>query len=100
MAKDSLLNKHTNINLNNSFINQDQKTDNLPETSLRIKGDTHSKISALMRTEMTESFNEFLDKALDSYIEKLSKEQQKDIQDMIDKENEYKLRKARKKLKN
>ncbi|MFH6578677.1 hypothetical protein ACHM05_06565 [Staphylococcus aureus] len=98
MAKKSLLDKHNgNINLDNSFINQKQKQQNLPETSLRIKGDTHSKITVLKKVEMTESLSEILDKALDDYVKKLPKEKQKEIQELVETENEYKLRKERNK---
>ncbi len=97
--KDSLLNQTHTSSLNNSFINHKQKTERLPETSLRIKGDTHSKINALKKVEMTDSLNEILDVALDEYVQSLPKDKQIEIKDMVDRENEYKLRKARKKNK-
>ncbi|EWJ88106.1 TPA: hypothetical protein ACF9H0_002443 [Staphylococcus aureus] len=96
MAKKSLMDNLETSNLNNSFINQKQKTENLPETSLRIKGDTHSKINAIKKVEMKESLNTVLDMALEKYISSLNKEKREEIRELTESENEYKLRKARK----
>ncbi|UTP75635.1 hypothetical protein NFD60_12160 (plasmid) [Staphylococcus epidermidis] len=46
MAKESLMSKMES-NLDNSFINKEQKLNSVPRTSIRVKGVTHSKISVL-----------------------------------------------------
>ena len=86
-------------NLENSFINKDQKLSILPQTSLRVKGATHSKINVLKKVEMMESYDEILDEALNLYITKYPEEKQDRINNMIMEENDYKIKKARKKTK-
>ncbi|MEB7040061.1 hypothetical protein [Staphylococcus gallinarum] len=98
MAKKSLMNK-VEGNLDNSFINKEQKLNILPQTSLRVKGATHSKISVLKKLEMVESVDEILDEALNLYIAKYPKEKQDRINSLIMEENDYKIKKARKKAK-
>lgn len=100
--KESLLNSSevNNTRLDNEFISRGQKIENLPETSLRIKGNTHSIIHVLKRIEMKESYNEILEEALNNYIEnKYSEEKQKQINEYVNIENEYKRKKQRKRNK-
>lgn len=98
MAKESLMNK-TESNLDNSFINKKQKTDSIPRTSIRVQGVTHSKINVLKKIEMVDSIDELLDEALNLYIAKFSQDKQNKIEKMIMEENEFKIKKARKKRK-
>ncbi|MDH5140527.1 hypothetical protein QI037_10420 [Staphylococcus saprophyticus] len=98
MPKKSLMN-NVEGNLENSFINKDQKLSILPQTSLRVKGATHSKINVLKKVEMMESYDEILDEALNLYITKYPEEKQDRINNMIMEENDYKIKKARKKTK-
>ncbi|WP_394868045.1 hypothetical protein [Staphylococcus saprophyticus] len=98
MAKKSLMNK-VEGNLDNSFINKDQKLSILPQTSLRVKGATHSKINVLKKVEMMESHDEILEEALNLYIAKYPNEKQEKINNLIEEENDYKIKKARKKTK-
>ncbi|OOV39540.1 hypothetical protein BS756_00725 [Staphylococcus sp. MB371] len=94
MAKESLLN---NANLDkkydNTLINDDYKIQNLPATSLRIKGHTHSKILALKKHKLEESYNDLLDSILDEYISNLSNKDKQEIDTLIDQENNYKIKK-------
>lgn len=98
MAKKSLMNE-VEGNLDNSFINKDQKLSILPQTSLRVKGVTHSKINVLKKVEMMESHDEILEEALNLYISKYPNEKQERIKNLIEEENDYKIKKARKKTK-
>lgn len=98
MAKESLMNK-TESNLDNSFINKKQKIDSIPRTSIRVQGVTHSKINVLKKIEMVDSIDELLDEALNLYIAKFSQDKQNKIEKMIMEENEFKIKKARKKRK-
>lgn len=95
MAKESLMNKMES-NLDNSFINKEQKFNSIPRTSIRVKGITHSKISVLKRLEMVDSIDDLLDEALNLYISKFSQDKQNKIEKMIMEENELKIKKARK----
>lgn len=95
MAKESLMSKMES-NLDNSFINKEQKLNSVPRTSIRVKGVTHSKISVLKRLEMVDSIDELLDEALNLYISQFPKEKQNKIEKMIMEENELKIKKARK----
>ncbi|WP_341775894.1 hypothetical protein [Staphylococcus hyicus] len=96
MAKKSLISDVQN-NLDNKFINGTQKVESLPQTSLRIKGNTHSKLIVLKKLEMAESADEILDEALDMYIEKYSTDKKNTIKRLIEEENDYKIKKSRKK---
>lgn len=89
-----------NKTLNNTFINKMQKLENLPETSLRVKGDTHSKLNILKKVEMAESIDDILDNVLTSYINKFPLEKQEEIKKLVNQENDYKIKKARKKASN
>ncbi|EGQ0541957.1 hypothetical protein [Staphylococcus aureus] len=95
MAKKSLISDAKN-NLDNKFINKSQKIRNLPQTSIRVKGVTHSKIVVLKRLEMVESIDEILDEALELYINRFSEEKQKEIKTLVNEENDYKIKKVRK----
>lgn len=98
--KNSLLdsNKIEDTTLNNNFINREQKIENLPQTSLRLKGNTHSIVHVLKRIEMKDSYDEIIEAALNNYIEsKYNDEKQKQIKEYVNTENEYKRRKQRKK---
>ncbi|MGE7364845.1 hypothetical protein ACQKKJ_16535 [Staphylococcus cohnii] len=64
-----------------------------------MKGATHSKINVLKKVEMMESYDEILDEALNLYITKYPEEKQDRINNMIMEENDYKIKKARKKTK-
>lgn len=94
MAKESLLN---NANLDkkydNTLINDDYKLQSLPATSLRIKGHTHSKILALKKHKLEESYNDLLDSILDEYISNLSNKDKQEVDTLIDQENNYKIKK-------
>ncbi|ALN78156.1 hypothetical protein [Staphylococcus agnetis] len=96
MVKKSLINNVDN-NLDNKFINVNQKVESLPQTSLRVKGHTHSKLIVLKKIEMVESVDDVLDKVLNLYIDKYPNEKKNNINQLIDEENEYKIKKARKK---
>lgn len=48
MKKKSMI-PEDNKTLNNNFINMNQKLENVPQSSLRVKGDTHSKINVLKK---------------------------------------------------
>lgn len=94
MAKESLLN---NVNIDkkydNTLINDDYKIQSLPATSLRIKGHTHSKILALKKYKLEESYNDLLDSILDEYISNLSNKDKQEVDTLIDQENNYKIKK-------
>lgn len=102
MAKDSMMNDpNRKIKpLNNTFINKNQKLKNLPYSSLRVKGDTHSKLNVLKKLEMADSVDDVLEKAIELYIEKLPNEKKEEIQSLVNQENDYKIKKAMKKANN
>lgn len=95
MAKESLMNKMES-NLDNSFINKEQKLNSIPRTSIRVKGATHSKMSVLKKIAMVDSIDELLDETLNLYISKFPQDKQNKIEQMIMEENELKIKKARK----
>ncbi len=99
MSKKSMIDDEAmkNSSINNNFINQSQKLENLPYSSLRVKGDTHSKLNVLKKLEMADAIDDVLEKAIELYIEKLPKEKKEEIQNLVNQENDYKIKKARKK---
>ncbi|RIN92368.1 hypothetical protein BU003_01945 [Mammaliicoccus sciuri] len=83
----------TEKNYDNTLINDDLKINNLPATSLRIKGHTHSKILALKKHKLEESYNDLLDSILDEYISNLNNKDKQEVDTLIDQENNYKIKK-------
>lgn len=77
----------------NTLINDNYKLQNLPQTSLRIKGNTHSKLLALKKLKLEESYNDILDDILDQYIQTLNSKDKSTLTTLIDQENNFKIKK-------
>ncbi|WP_281512586.1 hypothetical protein [Mammaliicoccus vitulinus] len=96
--KESLLNKsNTNRPIDNSLINTNQKLDQIPDTSLRVSGNTHSMLSVIKKEEMTETIDDIINDAISLYMKKYSKDKFEYLQKQIEFENDYKIKKIRKK---
>jgi len=97
MGKKSMM-KEENLGrnpLNNNFINIQQKLENLPANSLRVKGYTHSKINVLKKVQMAESVDDILEDALKLYMDNLTEEKQNKINQLIEEDIDYKIKRNR-----
>ncbi|MEB7784191.1 hypothetical protein [Mammaliicoccus sciuri] len=101
MKKQSLLNTNetTQSKFDNTLITQQEKEMTLPQTTLRVKGATHSKILALKKIQLEDSYDNILEEALNLYINQIGKSEQEKLKLIIEQENDYKLKKALKKNK-
>jgi hypothetical protein len=91
----SLLDNIRNENYENTQIDKASRYDNLPDYSLRVRATIHSKAHAIKEIGLYDNINDVLDKALEKLIGSYTKETKEEIISEINKDNEQKLKRAK-----
>lgn len=99
MKNEDLFNNNRINEYDNTMLKDSSRYDNLPSYSLRVRGETHTKVHAIKKICLYDNIDEVLDKALEKMISELPKHDIEKIRNTEYEENEQKLKRVNKKKK-
>lgn len=91
----NLLDNERNENYENTQIDKANRYDDLPDYSLRVRATIHSKAHAIKEIGLYNNINDVLDEALEKLIGNYTEETKNEIISEIKKDNEQKLKRAK-----